>query len=53
MSRQDARPEGETWGGVPVAWWLWAALLLGLGLMAYMVRGVLAGPVSLRDNKRP
>ncbi len=26
---------------IPQAWWLWAALLSGLGLMAYMVRSLL------------
>jgi Protein of unknown function (DUF3999) len=28
--------------GIPNAWWLWAALLLGLGLMAYMARVLLS-----------
>lgn len=29
-------------GRIPPAWWLWAALLLGLGVMAYMARTLLS-----------
>jgi len=31
-------------GGLPIAVWLWGALLLGLGLLAWMVRKVLLEP---------
>jgi hypothetical protein len=44
--RDKAQPSSDTWGGVPAVWWLWAALLLGLGLLAYMARGVLSGPTN-------
>jgi hypothetical protein len=35
-------------GRIPKAWWLWAALLMGLGLMAYMARAVLSS--SSKDH---
>lgn len=37
-----ASAQGSNKGLLPSAWWLWAALLLGLGLMAYMARSVLS-----------
>lgn len=45
VSSRPARA-GTGEGRWPMAVWLWGALLLGLGLMAYMVRGVLSEPAA-------
>jgi hypothetical protein len=40
-TRTDARDERPA-SRIPQAWWLWAALLLGVGVMAYMARALLS-----------
>lgn len=41
-----ASDQGNKRALLPSAWWLWSALLLGLGLMAYMARSVLSSRSS-------
>lgn len=46
----EGRAKGAHW---PWAWLLWAALLLGVGVMAYLVRSVFSGRAATPDADPP
>lgn len=56
LAASSALEAGDPVSRIPGAWWLWAAMLLGLGLMVYMVRALLlpsADHGGSSDQRRP